>query len=492
MEFSNSNPNLNQSADRSARRISAKTLGTRVQSFLSRPRLLLNSLLLFIFSAAWIREVLYWLPKDAFGTSLNYWAYTDWLIDYSQGFIRRGLSGEMWRLVPDAVPPMEFVAVFSWILILAVAFGYVRLLARSRKIFHPLTLFGLLFLPSLFFFYLHDHNAIGRKEILGYVTLLLHLVAVEKSFPLGDGSPLPDGNPRRYVRGLVPIAAILLPAIILVHEGNFLLFVPVHAMITLTVLRLNPPSGLKRAALRTGLLYLPAALTFGAVYLGGTPSYTTLLAVCEKWNAVGAIQEGSCHLPPSRLGGSTLPGSFIPMSWSLAQAASITRMIVSMRWKDWILILPVLGILIWYLVRQAEYSILRSRFPQFFSPPSALRYAGLFFGKYFFIPLLLSLPVYVTAYDYGRWFTVACINFVLVAVSVNLPVRDFARVQKGGAEGSVAADSPEHGDHRLVFYGASVVICILALVLWLPHYCLFSCEIVRSPLQFFDLTFAAN
>jgi len=55
---------------------SETVLGTRVKSFLTRPRLILNSLLLFVFYAAWIRDLLYWLPKDTFGTSLNYWAYT--------------------------------------------------------------------------------------------------------------------------------------------------------------------------------------------------------------------------------------------------------------------------------------------------------------------------------------------------------------------------------------------------------------------------------
>ena len=306
---------------KSTRGISETTFGTRGKSFLTQPRLILNSLLLFVFSAAWIRDVLYWLPKDAFGTSLNYWAYTDWLIDYSQGFIRRGLSGEIWRLVPAAVSPLEFVAVFSWILILAVAFGYVRMLARSWKIYHPLTLFGLLFLPSLFVFYLHDHQAIARKEILGYVTVLLHLLIVEKSFPLGDGSALPDGNLRRYVQWLMPVAVILLPAIILIHEGSFLMFVPLHGMITLTVLRMKSPRDFTRAALWTGLLYLPAALAVGAVYLAGTPSHQTLLGICEKWIAAGAIREGSCILPPDKLSGSTLPGSFIPMEWSLAKAA---------------------------------------------------------------------------------------------------------------------------------------------------------------------------
>jgi hypothetical protein len=492
MAIADYDPNPNRSTDRSARWISEMTIGTRVKSFLTQPHLILNSLLLFVFSAAWIREFLYWLPTDAFGTSLNYWAYTDWLIDYSQGFIRRGLSGEIWRLVPAAVSPIEFVAVFSWILILAIAFGYVRLLARSWKTYHPLTLFGLLFFPSLFIFYLHDHNAIARKEILGYVTVLLHLLVVEKSFPLGDGSTLSDGNLRRYVQWLMPVAVIILPAIILVHEGNFLLFVPLHGMITLTILRKEVPRGLTRTVMWTGLLYLPAAIAFGAVYLAGTPSYMTLLGICEKWAVAGALREGSCILPPEKLNGSTLPGSFIPMQWSLARAAYITRVVISMNWGAWILILPTLGISLWYLVRQAVYSILHSRSPQSFSPKSAQRYSGLFFCKYFLIPLLLSLPVYFTAYDYGRWFTVTCINFSMLAVSVNLPCREFARRKKASDEGSAATDSREHLDNRLIFYGVSIIICILALVLWLPHYCLFSCEIIRSPLQYFSHTFIAR
>jgi hypothetical protein len=463
------------------------TLGSRIKSLLSHPRRIINSILLAVFSAALIRAFLYWLPKDVLEDDLNYWAYTDWLIDYSQGFIRRGLSGEIWRLVPAAVPPLEFVAVFSWILVLAAAFGFIRLLTRSWKSLHPLTVFGLLFLPSLFFFYIHDHNAIGRKEILGHLSLLLHLFVVEKSFPLKDGSPLPDGDLRRYIRGLLPIAVILLPAIILVHEANFLLFVPLHGMITLTILRMNSKNGFARDALWTGLLCLPAALAFGAVFLSGTPSYQTLHALCEKWLAAGALRETSCVLPSSQLSGSTLPASFEPMEWPLGQAFAITRMLISEHWKEWILILPTLGISIWYLVRQTVYSVLRSRSTQSFSPKSALRYSGLFFWKFFFIPLLCSLPVYISAYDYGRWFTIVCINYVLVAVSANLPVREFAREKKDGDGDSVAAESPKHADHRLVFYGFSVVIGILALVLWLPHFCFFDCVFIRSPLQFFNL-----
>jgi hypothetical protein len=284
---------------------------------------------------------------------------------------------------------------------------------------------------------------------------------------------------------------ILLPAIILIHEGNFFLFVPLHGMITLAVLRMNPPHDFRRAALWTGLAYLPAALTLGAVFLTGTPDHPTLLAVCEKWAAAGAIREGTCVLPPDKLSGSTLPGSFIPMEWPLGKAAHITWTIVAMHWKEWLVVLPALGVMLWYLARQTVYAVCRSRSPQSFSPRSALRFSGAFFGKYFLLPLLLSLPVYLTAYDYGRWFTVACLNFALVAVSVDLPVREFA-LRKQTAEEGPAAGAPDHADHRLVFYGVSIGISLLALILWLPHYCLFACEIVRSPLQFFDLRFYAH
>ncbi len=217
-----------------------------------------------------------------------------------------------------------------------------------------------------------------------------------------------------------------------------------------------------------------------------------LVGICEKWLPVGAIREGTCNLPPGKLPGSTLPGSFIPMTWSLRVAASITWFFISSDWIAWILILPTLGVSLWYLSRQAVYSIFRSRFPKDFSPRSARRYTGVFFRKYFLIPLLLALPIYFTAYDYGRWFTITCINFAMLAVSVNLPCSEFALRKKAADEETTVTDARDHLDHPLVFYVVSIIICILSLVLLLPHYCLLSCDIVRSPFEFFSHTFTAR
>jgi hypothetical protein len=469
------------------------TFKSRVKSWFAQPRLVINSSLLLVFCAAWVRDFFYWFPRDAFGSSLNYWAYTDWLIDYSQGFIRRGLSGEiMWRLVPAGTPPLPTVAVFSWILILLAAFGYARLLARTLKDLHPLTLFGLLFLPSLFFFYLHDHNAIARKEVLGYLTLLLHLLVIEKSFPLGTSSLPADEDLRRYLRGLAPIAALLLPAIILIHEGNFLLFVPLHAMLTLSVMQMKSPRGWLQDILRAGLPYLPAALVFVGVYLSGTPGYLMLLNICKRWLAAGALREGTCMLPPDKLSGSTLPASLIPMQWPLARAVQITLMVIATNWAAWLVVLPLLGSSLWYLARQAVYALLRVHSGAAFDAPSAQAYTKRFFRRYFLIPLLAALPIFLSACDYGRWFTVLCVNYALVAVSLNLPCREYALFRKELAKETAGVESPQHLDSLALFYVVSIVICILALVLWLPHYCIFVCEIVRSPLVFFSHYYFVN
>jgi len=366
------------------------------------------------------------------------------------------------------------------------------LLARSWKAFHPLTLFGLLFLPSLFFFYLHDHNAVARKETLGVISVLLHLLVVEKVFTHNSGSGLPGGGRRRYLLLLAPLAALLLPAIILIHEGNFLLFVPFHAVVTLSVLRLENGRGFTKAALITGLMYLPAALAFGTVFLSGTPGHSTLLALCEKWLAAGALRESSCVLPPDRLSGSTLPGSLNPMEWPLIKAAGITLMVIAMNWAAWLLALPALGLSIWYLGRQAVYAVLRHHSRYSFSPRAARACAGLCFRRYFLLPFLLSLPVYFTAYDYGRWFTTVSINFALLAVSVHLPLREYALRSQDAEDAVPAGNASGHLDNRLVFFGASIAVCVLALVMVLPHYCLLACEIFRSPLDFFSHSFTAR
>src|SRR5919109_2416837 len=86
-----------------------------------------NTLILGVFIFFLSTKILYWLPRDIFGDSLNLWVYTDWLIDYSSGLTRRGLAGELLYLASTLVRPYIFATLLSWLIFGVVVFGYLRL-----------------------------------------------------------------------------------------------------------------------------------------------------------------------------------------------------------------------------------------------------------------------------------------------------------------------------------------------------------------------------
>ena len=121
-------------------------------SFYRRIPSILNWFSLALFLAFVIRRTLFWFSKDALGDRLNFWAFTDWLIDYSSGFTRRGLSGEFINLLSAAAPPRMIVAVLSWLIFLAVVLGYLRMLSSSVNVLNPFTMAGMLSCRRCFFF----------------------------------------------------------------------------------------------------------------------------------------------------------------------------------------------------------------------------------------------------------------------------------------------------------------------------------------------------
>ena len=126
-------------------------------------------LILIAFSFFFLKKFLYWFPKDVWGHGIHDWVYTDWLIDYSTGFVRRGLSGQIIDLLSGFTHPRIIIGLVAWLLFGGIVLGYMRLIFRSFGKLNPALLATLLFLPSLLPFYLYDHGAFGRKEILGFL-----------------------------------------------------------------------------------------------------------------------------------------------------------------------------------------------------------------------------------------------------------------------------------------------------------------------------------
>ncbi len=100
----------------------------------SRPQIVFTTNLVAfgIFELFLIAKFIKVFPKDL-SQGIAFWTHTDLLIDYSSGFVRRGLSGELIDLVSNYIQPQIAVTILAWILFLSVVFGYVRLLSRSIK-----------------------------------------------------------------------------------------------------------------------------------------------------------------------------------------------------------------------------------------------------------------------------------------------------------------------------------------------------------------------
>lgn len=203
------------------------------------------------------------------------WRTGDWMINYSGGFIRRGLLGQgfLWLWHTTHWPPTLVMTLFQLACYgLFFLFAY-RLLAGAPE---PGRYALLVFSPAIFLFHIYDPHGGFRKEILVY-PLLAWLVWLCRR------------------RGRIPpaitalVSGLLFPALVLSHE----MLVVAWPMVLLVLLWGAPPrnSRLARPAL-AALLSLPSALATLAVLHGSRADPRQLLAICHAW---GPYAVPDCH-----------------------------------------------------------------------------------------------------------------------------------------------------------------------------------------------------
>lgn len=364
----------------------------------------MNSILLGMFIVFIVNQLVKFLLLGQ-GNQVFHWVLTDWLIDYSAGFVRRGLSGEAVNLLLGISRPEKTVAIIIWIIFLVVIVGYLRLVYRSRDLLKPLTTFGILFLPSLLPFYLYDHDAFGRKEVLGLIILLYHLLSLESLNLSKDNR---EGLTKRYLKRLLPISILLLPALVFIHESTFLLYLPIHGIITLAVLRYDNSINTRKRLFYLIAIYSPVLLSFLIVYFFGSPGIAQARSICYKWEYLNVFDTNYCHDMTGSIGSLA-----IPMSNGIRQFTNLTGSMALV----WFLDILVLGLSTVFLGSQVIRDTQIKVFPEGSDANPISLTSNTILIKYFLLPLILCLPLYVIAVDYGRWFTVTCINFIMVTLS---------------------------------------------------------------------------
>ncbi len=130
--------------------------------------------------------------------------HADWLVNYSSGIIRRGISGEIFLFLSELsnISPLLLVSAVQAFLTVAII---VVLFAKGLSLRMPDLVVILLLSPALVLFWVNDTTSAFRKELLGLAAFLPLL------FPRTSGSA-----------GIV-VAVILYGLAVFFHEGNLVL-----------------------------------------------------------------------------------------------------------------------------------------------------------------------------------------------------------------------------------------------------------------------------
>lgn len=306
--------------------------------------------------------------------SANDWITADWLINYSHGFIRRGLIGEIGRQLHYAVGADPVSAILACKVFCYATVCASLLLLAVRHTIGVIELV-ILFSPALLAFEVNDPLASGRKEVV-LLALFASYVAADQVFPAGKKAPQ---RPWRFWFLLTA-----LPLMTLVHEALFF-FAPFFFLYAWV----KYDDG--RDELRN--FAIPYAMSAGAVALswmfrGGVGVSS---AMCSSITSMG--------VSPAVCGGAT---------------AALERYDVHIATSDIqryaLLACLTFGPLLWYGTQALNPSGMRQ---------SLTRIA---------FATIATIPLFVVSEDWGRWMHLSAVLafmtiFACKKITVALPVR---------------------------------------------------------------------
>ena len=346
---------------------------------------------------------------------LSSWTTSDYVIDYTTGFVRRGLTGWLFELA-------GITDVASWLLwagltlsVLVDVVVIVRLVRTGNR--NPLLWAVVLFAPNLLFFRINDPDAMFRKELFFIPVILLQLLALRL--------PTPQFARAQWITvgGLGTIAT-------LGHESFVFLCLPVLMLIS--ALKVIPAT--TEAQGRRSWTFLPACLPVLAGILCFTHLGDREIAqrICESQH-----RHFRSQLPCTELAGALY--AMADRDVYLTEARQMyTRRYVLLHWG--FLFTSFFAFVATASVACAT-AMARSLKPGPFSQSRFMSYAVLVI----LIIFAGTAPLYVIAIDWGRWFCFSSLTLFLCLSDKGF-VRALTTISEGtdgwSAEPSAVAISP--------------------------------------------------
>ena len=149
------------------------------------------------------------------------WAYNNLFINYSAGFVRRGLLGEIFLQANEFfnIGPLYFFTTILFFAYFLQIFFFYKILKKysDYKFFVTIIILS----PVLLLFYIYDLNVFLTQDVLINLTILFHVFIVNKNV-----------DEKNYKKILLFILIPLLTLSLINHE-NQAFFIPFHLLITL-------------------------------------------------------------------------------------------------------------------------------------------------------------------------------------------------------------------------------------------------------------------
>ena len=314
-------------------------------------------ILLFINSIYYIHFFVY---------SSNEWLVADWLINYSGGFVRRGLSGELILLISNFFNIAAQDSLFFLFSSLQLFFFiFIFILLRQKQI--TFWFFLIFASPSFLSFYIFDPSIIARKEILIYLTYLAWMITLSRHSKVTFNTSI--------------IFSILGIFITLLHE-IFVFYSVIFYLITIIYF--------KEKSLKLNYsIFIPLSSAATVILIMLVPTGFNSLAICSR-----IIEAG---IEPSVCEGGIL-------SWPARGVIEgfIHNLTIYNFWTPFGLVLILfLPIIPFFLFSYANHLLINQ-------PSNRL----LFFLA---IQLISMSPLFLVATDWGRWVN---IQSILLGISM--------------------------------------------------------------------------
>ena len=374
----------------------------------------------FLFIFAFLLIKAFWINKFFYSYVLQ-----EWLINYSQGFIRRGLPGTIFLFLVEEynINIYKVIQGFSYCTFLLFSTIYLVKVRQSKKILDWESLIVVLFLPSLILFAINDLNVIGRKEFLFFFGLLINLFFVSQTTRKFQISKDTANN---YCYNLFFCYNLLSIPTALTHEGILFLALPLNIIITLNFLNLTFSK--KEVWLRTLIIYLPTLfICFVCLIFKGNES--TALGICQSWQEYSYIHSS---LPEDCINSkntvfATSVGYSLKDALKLVWLTNIhpVRPDRSFTFFYWIfafflntvILMRTSSKILINSLQNFKEKILQEDYDNF---PASIDLITSFSFKYGFLPCCCSFILYIIALDWGRWFFITSITYTLCFLTPSL------------------------------------------------------------------------